>query len=108
MHPADRNERLSPHPVADRHLGEIWKYSADRWGADRADRYLAALHDTLCRVVLGRVRLRPSPQYGKGLHAVLCGSHVIYVRPDASEEVLGVVGILHKRMHPPLHLPKDD
>lgn len=84
-------------PEAKRHLSGIWAYSADLWGARRADKYLRAINETVKAVATGRKRARPCEEYGRGLRRdfpALKSKLDLYV----------VVGVLHQQMDPVRHL----
>ena len=81
-------------PAAEADLGEIWDYSADRWGPDQADDYIDAIRDVCDALARGIKQGRPSevlPDFQK----YLCGSHVVYFLdyPDH----LDVIRVLHQR-----------
>lgn len=87
-------------PAAEADIGEIWNYSADRWGADQADGYIDAIQDA-CRA-LARGTRQGRPSVLPGLHKYLCGSHVVYF-VDAADH-LNVIRILHQRQDAERHL----
>jgi len=87
-------------PAAQADLGEIWDYSADKWGADQADHYTDAIRNACYALARGERQGRPSVLLG--LQKCLCGSHVIYFL-DAAER-LDVVRILHQRQDAERHL----
>lgn len=81
-------------PAAEADIGEIWDYSADRWGPDQADSYIDAIRDACYALARGTKHGRPAdvlPHFQK----YLCGSHVVYFldHPDH----LDVIRILHQR-----------
>ncbi len=88
--------------TADRQLREIWAYSRDRWGAARADSYLAAIDAALNAALSTPALLRPRPELGDGIVARKAGSHVAY--GIIQNDVLLVVAVLHMRMDPRRHL----
>ena len=88
-------------PAAEADLGEIWDYSADRWGPDQADDYIDAIRDACDALARGTKHGRPAevlPDFQK----CLCGSHVIYFLdyPDH----LDVIRVLHQRQDVERHL----
>jgi toxin ParE1/3/4 len=87
--------------TADRQLQEIWRYSRDRWGAARADAYLAVIDDALKDAITLPALLRARPELGEEIVARKAGSHVAY--GVLQGEVLLVVAILHGRMDPKRH-----
>lgn len=87
-------------PAAQGDIGEIWDYTADRWGPDQADSYTDALRDTCCALAQGKMQGRPSVL--PGLQKCLCGSHVVYFLDYADH--LDVIRILHQRQDAERHL----
>ncbi|ECH6754809.1 type II toxin-antitoxin system RelE/ParE family toxin [Salmonella enterica subsp. enterica serovar Poona] len=88
-------------PAAEADIGEIWDYSADRWGPDQADNYTDAIRDTCYALARGTKRGRPAevlPDFQK----YLCGSHVVYFLDNPDH--LDVIRILHQRQDAQLHL----
>ena len=47
-------------PAAEADIGEIWDYSADRWGADQADSYTDTIRDACDALARGKKQGRPS------------------------------------------------
>ena len=74
--------------AADRQLQEIWRYSRDRWGAARADKYLASIETALSAALVTPSLLRPRPDLGKGVVARRTGSHVAYCAIEGDELVV--------------------
>lgn len=79
----------------------IADYTAERWGAHQAERYLRLLD-----AQLSALTNRPTP--GKrcddvlaGLHRVAAGRHVIFFR--VTKTAITVVRVLHDQMLPRLH-----
>ncbi|BAO84626.1 MULTISPECIES: type II toxin-antitoxin system RelE/ParE family toxin [Comamonadaceae] len=88
-------------PAAQADIGEIWDYSADRWGPDQADNYIDAIRDACYALARGTKHGRPAevlPDFQK----YLCGSHVVYFLnyPDH----LDVIRVLHQRQDAERHL----
>lgn len=92
---------LSPAAQAD--LEHIWEYTSERWGDDQAESYVRDIQRAIERVVdnplIGRSCDEVRPGYRR--HAV--GSHTLYYRM-ASDELIHVVRVLHKRMDVDRHL----
>jgi toxin ParE1/3/4 len=84
-------------------LDEIWEYSAERWGIERADRYVGDLRRAIETLASspsrGRREVFREIEYVKRTS----GSHVIYCR--ATPHGLRVVRILHQNMDHVRHLP---
>ena len=88
-------------PAAQADMGEIWDYSADRWGPDQADSYTDAIRDACHALARGAKHGRPAevlPNFMK----YLCGSHVVYFLDYADH--LDVIRILHQRQDAERHL----
>lgn len=89
-------------PAALRDLEEIWRYTAQRWGASQAERYIdhlnacfeALAHSPLSAPACDHIR----PAYRRQP----VESHVVYYRTGQDSVV--VVRILHARMDAPRHL----
>ena len=88
-------------PAAEADMGEIWDYSAQRWGANQADNYTDAIRDACLALAQGAKQGRPADVL-PGLMKYLCGSHVIYFLNCASH--LAVIRILHQRQDAQRHL----
>lgn len=80
-------------------LDEIYRYTRDRWGAEQADRYITDLFAVFERIDSHGVASRPIPTefsidgfYFRHAH------HFVYWR-WLSDGDIGIVTILHERMH---------
>ena len=80
-------------------LDEIYRYTRDRWGAEQADRYITDLFAAFDRIEGNGVASRPIPAefaidgfYFRHEH------HVVYWRRLSNGDI-GIVTILHERMH---------
>lgn len=89
-------------PLAEDDLIDIWQYSYNKWGVDKAVEYLLQL-DT------GIQGLASNPEIGKtrenirrGYRSIQINRHVIYYRVDA--EIIDIIRVLHERMIPNKHL----
>ena len=93
---------LRPRAGAD--LAEIWRFTAQRWSVEQADRYyrqIVQTFDTLAeRPTLGRIC--DDIRVGYRRHSV--GAHVIFYR-FAGEEI-DIVRVLHSRRDFRRHLPR--
>lgn len=90
--------------TADRQLQEIWRYSRDRWGAARANAYLAEIEDALTKAVKSPALFRARSELGADVLARRVASHVAYGAVEDDEFV--VIAVLHGRMDPRRHLLK--
>lgn len=88
-------------PAAEADLGEIWDYSAERWGPDQADRYTDAIWDT-CHALARGTKLGCPAEVLPNIMKCLCGSHVIYFLDYADH--LDVIRVLHQRQDAERHL----
>lgn len=80
----------------------IWKYSAERWGTQQAEIYLALLEAATNAIAADPDVGRPSDDVRSGLRRYLVGSHVLFYRVKAKSTF--VVRILHQRMDVERHL----
>ena len=80
-------------------LDEIYRYTRDRWGADQADRYLTDLFAAFELIVSHGVASRPIPaEFGVEGFYFRHEHHFVYWR-RLSDGDIGIVSILHERMH---------
>ena len=93
--------RLSPRARTD--LSRIWDDSAERWGADQADRYVRLLAGGFDRLAEGSARGRRADEIREGYLRLSVGSHVLFYRRGA-EGGIEVIRILHQRMDFKRHL----
>lgn len=77
---------------------EIWSFSADRFGADQADRYLDSLDATIQRAASHPMSGVDRGDLHEGLWSVGAGRHVVFYRFDDRD--LTVVRVLHGAMDP--------
>ena len=80
-------------------LDEIYRYTRDRWGDEQADRYITALLAAFDKIEGHGVASRPIPAalaidgfYFRHEH------HFVYWRRLSNGDI-GIVTILHERMH---------
>ena len=80
--------------AASRRLDEIYRYTRERWGEARAERYLAGLFEAFGRIETHGVVSRPAPaELGVDGFFLRCERHFVYWRRLAD----GDIGIM--RMH---------
>ena len=91
---------VSPRAQAD--LDEIWDYSAQRWGEDRAERYIRELWEGIKNVAADPRRARPCDEIRAGYHKYAVAEHVLFIR--LTVDGIDVVRILHSRMDFGQHL----
>ena len=88
---------LGPH--ADQQLDEIYEYTAIQWGENQADRYIEFLFQYFSDVSAKNVIWRAVPaEFGVEGYFGKCEHHFIYWK-FLSEGDIGIVAILHERMH---------
>ena len=89
-----RRYRLSPAARSD--LDEVWTYSAERWGMDRADRYIRDLIGAVEKIASGKRRGRACDDIRPGYFRCACRSHVIFY--TLMGKTVDVIRILHQSM----------
>lgn len=88
-------------------LDEIYRYTRDRWGAEQADRYITDLFAAFARIEDHGVASRPIPaEFGVEGFYFRLGHHFVYWRRLSDGDV-GIVTILHERMHQTDHFRDD-
>ena len=80
-------------------IDEIYRYTADRWGAEQAESYINGLFEAFAKIDSRGVASRPVPAelgvdgfYFKHRH------YIVYWRRLANGDI-GIVTVLHERMH---------
>jgi toxin ParE1/3/4 len=91
---------LTPRARAD--LADIWRYTAQRWHADQADRYIRELRRTFETIARDPSKGRRCDELRAGYLRYPAGSHIVFFRRAADTTV--VVRILHQRMDFARHL----
>ncbi|MDQ0625830.1 type II toxin-antitoxin system RelE/ParE family toxin [Paraburkholderia graminis] len=80
-------------------IDEIYRYTRDRWGGQQADRYIAGLFDAFDGIADHRTPSRPVPaEFGIQGYFFRYEHHFVYWR-HLSDGNVGIVTILHERMH---------
>ncbi len=95
--------RYSLHPGAQADLEDIWRYSIEHWGEERAERYMNDLRQAVERAA-------EAPSAGQELRI---GARVVHVRRAASHRIfyrttadgIEILRVLHARMDFARHLP---
>jgi toxin ParE1/3/4 len=92
---------LRPRAQAD--LGEIWDYTADRWGLDQAETYIRQLWHDISILADSPLLGRECEEIRAGYRKYPSGSHILFYRltPDGVD----VIRILHERMDLERHMP---
>ncbi|HLJ00821.1 MAG TPA: type II toxin-antitoxin system RelE/ParE family toxin [Bradyrhizobium sp.] len=80
-------------------LDEIYRYTRDRSGSEQADRYITDLFEAFDRIDTHRVMSKPIPvAFGVEGYFFRYERHFVYWRKLSNEDI-GIVTILHERMH---------
>ncbi|THF61653.1 type II toxin-antitoxin system RelE/ParE family toxin [Pseudothauera rhizosphaerae] len=80
-------------------LDEIYRYTRDRWGTEQADRYITSLFEAFERIATHAVNSRPIPaEFGVEGYFFRHERHFVYWRRLSGGDI-GIVTILHERMH---------
>lgn len=91
-------------PAARAHLLDIWEYTAEHWGQDKADAYLrdiqAVFHGLANNPKLGNSR----PDIATGYRSIVSGRHVIFYTLSNDDKYVNIIGVLHVRMDVRTHL----
>ena len=84
---------------ASRRIDEIYRYTRDRWGTERADAYVTGLFESFDRIASGGVFSRPIPA---AFEVNGCfyryERHYVYWKTLSNDDI-GIVTVLHERMH---------
>jgi toxin ParE1/3/4 len=84
-------------PRAVRDIEGIWSYTADRWGAAQAERYVRTIRDACAALASGAHAGTDASDALPGYRKVRAGRHIVFVRPWPDDTV-EIVRILHERM----------
>ena len=85
--------------AASHRLDEIYRYTRDRWGTEQADRYIIGLFEAFDRIESHGVVSKPVPaEFGVEGYYFRYERHFVYWRKLSNGDI-GVVTILHERMH---------
>jgi len=83
-------------PTADQRLDD---FTADHWGEEQADRYVQRLFERFAAIAARRVPWRAlPPDFGVPLYYARAEHHIVYWR-ERADGAIGIVTILHERMH---------
>jgi len=84
---------------ASHRIDDIYRYSRDRWGVEQAERYIAGLFAAFERIGTHGVASKPIPaEFGVNGFVFRYERHFVYWRHLSNGDI-GVVTILHERMH---------
>jgi plasmid stabilization system protein ParE len=85
--------------AASHRIDEIYRYTRDRWGAERADRYITGLFAAFEKISTHQALSHPIPaEFGVQGYFLRYERHFVYWRRLADGNI-GIVTILHERMH---------
>lgn len=80
-------------------LDDIYRYTRDRWGEAQADRYITGMFEAFDRIEAHGVVSRTIPaEFGVEGFFFRYEHHFVYWR-RLSDGDIGIVAILHERMH---------
>lgn len=80
-------------------IDEIYQYSREKWGVDQADAYIIGLFEVFAAIEAGSVLSRPIPaEFGVEGYFYRYERHYVYWKRLSNGD-LGIVTILHERMH---------
>ena len=80
-------------------LDEIYRYTRDRWGKLQADRYITGMFEAFERIEAHGVAAKPIPaEFGVEGFFFRHEHHFVYWR-RLSDGDIGIVAIVHERMH---------
>jgi plasmid stabilization system protein ParE len=87
------------HEAAAYRLDEIYRYARDRWGTEQADRYITGLFAAFNGIETRETQSRPIPaEFGIEGYFFRYERHFVYWRRLSTNDI-GIVTILHERMH---------
>ena len=92
---------LSPAARAD--IEAIWRYTAERWGTEQAERYLRLVQTACEALAEGRRIGRSAEDVRPGYHRAEVGSHILFFRRGEAGGI-DIIRILHQRMDIDRHL----
>lgn len=80
-------------------LDEIYRYTRDRWGIQQADHYITGLFQAFAKIETHEIASRPVPaEFGVEGYFFRYEEHIVYWRRLSNGDI-GIVTILHERMH---------
>lgn len=89
-------------PAAKRDLGDIWDYSAQQWGVDRAETYVRDLWAAILPVAAEPGMAQFAGEVRPDYRRWKCGAHVIFFKSNDTE--IDVIRILHQARDFDCHL----
>ena len=91
--------RVRVQEAASRRIDEIYVYSRQRWGTERADAYITGLFESFGRIASDGVFSRPIPvELEVDGYYFRYERHHVYWKTLSNGDI-GIVTVLHERMH---------
>lgn len=90
-------------PRAVRDLGQIWDYTAGRWGVGQAERYVRAIRDVCATLGSDGLQGADASEVLPGYRRIRSGRHIVFFRSGPAGGI-EVVRILHERVDARNHL----
>jgi plasmid stabilization system protein ParE len=88
-------------------LDEIYRYTRDRWDEQQAERYIAGMFEAFDGIRTRKTLSKPIPaEFGVAGFFFRYERHFVYWR-QLSDGDIGIVTILHERMHQSERLRED-
>jgi toxin ParE1/3/4 len=94
--------RLVKKPLAETDLIDIWVYSFDSWGEERANDYLKSLESHLAKLLINPLLGKSRDYLREGYRSLQIERHLAFYR--VTENEIEIVRVLHVSMDPELHL----
>jgi toxin ParE1/3/4 len=99
--------RIRIQEAASWRLDEIYRYTRDRWGEVQASRYITGLFEAFDRIESHGVASKPLPaEFGIDGFFFRYERHFVYWKHLSNSDI-GIVTILHERMHQIARLKAD-
>jgi toxin ParE1/3/4 len=93
--------------AASHRLDNIYRYTRDGWGSEQADLYIRGLFEAFGKIETHGVTSRPVPaEFGVEGSFFRYERHFVYWRRLSNGDI-GIVTILHERMHQIDHFRED-
>lgn len=88
-------------------LDEIYSYTRERWGDEQAEQYIRGLFSCFERIASREIPWRSVPaEFGVNGYYCRFEHHYVYWR-RLSDGSVGIVTLLHERMHQPERFRED-
>ena len=89
-------------PEAERDVENIWRYTLEEWGVEKANRYVDDIVESFGLLVDSPGLGAPCDHIRQGYRRVIFREHAIYYYP--TDDGIAVIRILHRRMDAQRHL----